>query len=377
MRPAFFTTKRRARRANTATRLSKGRRRTPAAAGGPVGPTAEYVRRRGRRNAGSNGRASGSGVLPRPHSSMVLRRIVLTVLICASFGLITATYRGGVVIHSAQLQALQVVAPIERGLTRAWDPIANTWNWFGDLFHATSENPKLIDENEQLHTQLSGLKTVEQENQRLQALVNFEGSTKFPRDLTPTHGRVIGTLPGTSDRTLVIDLGTTRGVHVNDPVLATGGLIGIVTAVREHIAVVGLITSSDQSVGARVDSEKGGSGVLQAISTEGVPALRLTSVSQKSDVAVGDQVVTSGFRDFQSNLHSKYPPNLVIGVVTDAGNSPGELNKTIQVTPYADFENIVDVTVLTGGNQEAIDSEVASVVDAAAPKTSTGVGARG
>lgn len=141
MRSSLFTSKRRNRRTSTTSTLVKPRRNAPPAAGGPVA-SAEYIGRGRRRSVSSGGRNRGIGVLPRPHSAQLTRRIVLTVLICASFGLITATYRGGEAMHAAQVQVLQVVAPIERGMSRAWDPIASAWNWCGRLFNASSENPK-------------------------------------------------------------------------------------------------------------------------------------------------------------------------------------------------------------------------------------------
>ncbi|MCW2950688.1 MAG: rod shape-determining protein MreC [Thermoleophilia bacterium] len=351
MRSPFFTTKRRSRRTTASSTLAKPRRNAPPPVGGPVA-SAEYIGRGRRRAVGATARARGGGVLPRPHSTLLVRRAVLALLICAAFGLITASYRGGVAVHSAQMQVLHVVAPIQRGMSRAWDPIAAAWNWTGDLFHATSENPKLVADNEQLRTQLHALKTVEADNADMRAQLNFEGSTQLPGNLTKVHGHVIGRVPGSAAAPLVIDVGTKSGVQKDDPVLGTGGLIGIVTQVNASQAVVGLIIGSAQSVGARVANSTGiqEAGVLQAVSSDGAPALRLTSVGQAPKVSKGDEIVTSGFFDPRTQLASKYPRNLPIGTVSDVGNSPGDLSKTIQVTPYADFANISAVLVLTKGD---------------------------
>jgi rod shape-determining protein MreC len=287
-------------------------------------------------------------VLPRPHSAQLTRRIVLTVLICAAFGLITASFRSGGAGTAAQTQVLRIVSPIQRGLSRAWDPIAGAWNWTGDLFHATNENPKLRDQNVQLRVQLHALEGVQAENARYLKELNFEQSTPALDRYTKVNARVTGRIPGSSNTPLVIDVGPDSGVEVNDPVLATGGLIGIVTSVAGSVAVVGLINGNDQNVAAKVTNEDGSvaAGVLQSVSSDGAPALRLTSVNQDTNVEQGSEVVTSGFFDYRTQLGSKYPDGLPIGSVTQVGQSPGDLNKTIQVTPYADFENISDVLVL-------------------------------
>lgn len=349
MRSPLFTSKRRIRRTSTASTLAKPRRNAPPVKGGPVA-SAEYIGRGRRRSVSSGGRNRGTGVLPRPHSAQLTRRIVLTVLICASLGLITATYRGGVVIHAAQNQVLQVVAPIERGMSRAWDPVAGAWNWFGRLFNATSENPQLKRQNEELRQQVHALKTAESDNAELRDLVSFEGNSTIPSDLRRVHGRVIGRT-GTTDSPLIVDLGSNQGVQEGDPVMGIGGLIGIVTSVNKKVAVVGLINGNDQNVGAKAVNASGGAeGVLQAVSSDGMPALRLTSVPQDLEVEIGDDVVTSGFFNPKNALGSKYPADLIIGRVTDVGQSPGDLSKTIQVTPFADFENIRTVTVLVNRN---------------------------
>ncbi|MBC7462060.1 MAG: rod shape-determining protein MreC [Thermoleophilia bacterium] len=375
MRSPLFTSKRRIRRTSTASTVVKARRNAPPAAGGPVA-SAEYIGRGRRRSVSSGGRNRGTGVLPRPHSAQLTRRIVLTVLICASLGLITATYRGGVVIHSVQNQVLQVVAPIERGMSRAWDPIAGSWNWIGRLFNATSENPKLKQQNDDLRQQVHALKTAEDQNAEYQSLISFEGNSTVPSDLRRVHGTVIGRQAGPDDP-LIIDLGTTQGVHKGDPVMGTGGLIGIVTNASRNVAVVGLINGNDQNVGAKAINESGGAqGVLQAVSSDGAPALRLTSVPQSLEVEIGDDVVTSGFFNPKFALRSKYPANLIIGRVSDVGQSPGDLSKTIQVTPSADFDNIRTVTVLVKrdrrSNQLVVPEDASIGTLPATAETATG-----
>jgi rod shape-determining protein MreC len=61
---------------------------------------------------------------------------------------------------------------------------------------------------------------------------------------------------------------------------------------------------------------------------------------------VNDMVVTSGFASKNGELRSVYPRGIPIGIVTNVGNDPADLHKTVQVTPFADFDRIDEVVVL-------------------------------
>lgn len=263
-------------------------------------------------------------------------------LLFCSMALITVSYQGGSVVHGAQLAVLEVVAPIERGLSRAWDPIAGAWHWTGRLFTATNENPELRAENAELREQLRIARTQEEDLQRLQRLLNYEERHVFPAGFERVHARVVVRAPGVVERSLVIDRGSNAGISEDDSVMVTGGLLGRVTAVTPNTSTVALILDEAQNVSASVTGSDAW-GVLSATSTEGTPSLQLNFVKQAAVVNEGDQVVTSGF---SGTLKSIYPRGIPIGSVTSVGNDPADVNKTVQVTPFADFDRIDMVMVL-------------------------------
>lgn len=354
MRPTLPRPTRRRRPADQgAPRLAKGSRSTPPSSGGPVAPTAEYVGRRGRRVAGA-ARAARSGssnvLFPRRRSPAVVRRSVFALLLCASIVLISLTYRGGVALHGAQMAVLEVVAPIERGLGRAWDPIAGAWNWSGRLITAANENPKLKAENEELREAVRLAQDQEAELSRLRRDLNYDETFIFPAGFrnSNVHARVQVRAAGVADRTLTIDRGSDDGIAVDDSVMVTGGLLGRVIETTDSTAVVGLITDDQQSVSASVTGSDAW-GVLETISTEGTPVMKLDQVKQSAKVAKGDLVVTSGFS--VRGLSSIYPKGVPIGTVTSVGNDPADLQKTVQVKPFADFDRIDEVLVLVPDNR--------------------------
>lgn len=326
------------------TRISKGGRSPASGSGGPVPPSAEYVSRRGRRIGGGS-RAAGS-VFPRKRPSVVTRRAAFAILLVLSIALLTVSYRGGAVLHGAQLAMLEVVAPIERGLSRAWDPVAGAWNWGGRLITSANENPKLERENAELREQLLIAQDQATTLEETRRALGFKERGMYPRGLDWIAASVIVRTPGAIERSLTIDVGSSDGVEVDDAVVVTGGLIGRVIEVTDDNAVVGLILDDSQNVSAKVSAPDSDAwGVLQTISTEGRPAFQLRFVKQSAKVEENDLVVTSGFR--VGELASIYPKGIPIGRVADVGYDPADVHVTVQVEPFADFDRIDDVFVLS------------------------------
>lgn len=271
-----------------------------------------------------------------------MRRIVLVVLLVASIALITVSARSDA-LDGPRSFVLQAVAPLEDGLTRAWAPIAGAWRWGGRLLHAADENPALKARVDELETQVVVIRDIEAENERLRDALALKERGRFPDGYRQVRGAIIARSPTDVDRSIVIGLGSDDGVRVDDPVMVTRGLIGRVEAVSSNAARVGLIINQDQAVSATVVGSDA-TGVLRISSNEGGPVMELSYVTQRVRVVPGDLIVTSGWTT--GALHSIYPRGIPIGVVSSVGNSPADLYKTVQVTPFADFDRIDEVTVL-------------------------------
>lgn len=298
-----------------------------------VGRTRSQVRTKGHRS------------LSKRRPSVITRRAVLSLLLALSLALITVSYRGGIVLHGSQLMVLEAVAPIERGLSRAWDPIAGSWNWAGRLFTAASENPKLERDNAQLRAQLRLAQVAQADLEKRVEEFAFDDRGSIPINYKKLWARVTQRQPGTIESTMVIDRGSNDGIEANYAVLSIGGLIGKVLATTPNSSVVALLTDDAESVSAAVVGSDA-MGVLRTVSNEGVPTMQLSYVKQSADVEVGDTIITSGFASKNGELRSIYPRGIPVGVVTSAGNDPADLNKSVQVEPFANFDRIDRAMVL-------------------------------
>jgi rod shape-determining protein MreC len=280
-----------------------------------------------------------------------MRRVSLIGVLAVCLLLITVTSRVDA-LDGPRAAAMQAFAPVERGLSAAWSPIGGAWDWVVRLVSATNENPQLKARVDELEARVVTSRSIEEENARLRQVLYLTERGRFPTGYRKVVGSVIARSPSHYDRSVTIDLGRRDGVAVNDPVMVTRGLIGRIEAVSGNAARVGLITNSEQAVSVKV-VDSSASGIVRATTAEGSPAMELAYVPQRVRVAGGDLVVTSGWTNDTNSLKSIYPAGIPVGVVTSVGNSPADLYKTIQVTPFADFDRIDHVIVLVASSRSS------------------------
>lgn len=142
--------------------------------------------------------------------------------------------------------------------------------------------------------------------------------------------------------TITIDKGSSKGVAVDMPVVASAGLVGHVIRVTPNSSVVQLIIDPDSSVAGRLDAS-GETGLLEG---EGQSDLRMGLVNADTPVEPDERVVTAGFR-FNGEFQSLYPPNVLIGTVSHVLSEDNALEKFVTVQPAVDFSTLNVVLVVT------------------------------
>ncbi len=74
---------------------------------------------------------------------------------------------------------------------------------------------------------------------------------------------MIGRSPTLWYATITVDKGSDDGVHVNDPVVGDGALVGKVTVADSTVSIVMLITDPQFAAAAQVQDGPGDTGVLK------------------------------------------------------------------------------------------------------------------
>jgi rod shape-determining protein MreC len=267
----------------------------------------------------------------------IRRRAVIGLLLAASLTLLTLSFRGGSdgVIGVIQRGALSITAPFSAATTRVTKPFVDAWNWAGGLVDARSEN-------EQLKKQLREARAANLQLQQLQAdLARYRQLLRFTQtsELASQYGFVGATVIQQSNnaynQTITLGVGSADGVSLNDPVVAPAG---------DSTYIAGLILDPETAVSAVVLGTTV-RGVAEPAAGTGV--LNLLMVGQDENVQTGQSVLTSGIRSNNAGLQSLLPKGIPIGQVTSVSQSNVSYpNKTIQVTPYVDFQSIDQVLVL-------------------------------
>jgi rod shape-determining protein MreC len=269
---------------------------------------------------------------------------VLGVLVVLSLVLITVYFResDGGVLHNIQGAGSTVLRPFQIGATRVARPFQDLYDYVAGLVNAKSERDRLRAENESLRQQLIRYQNAAQENKSLRTALHYITGPRLPGGYTPVTAAII-TKPATQfEQQMVIDAGKADGIKLNDPVVTAAGLVGKVTKAVGGEAQVTLLTDEESAVSA-IDLHTRAEGIVRHGHGPG-STLFLDQVPRAEHVAVGDKVVTSGWRS--GSLSSIYPRGIAIGTVSSAGFSSNDLFARVQVTPYVDFSSLDSVVVL-------------------------------
>ncbi len=209
--------------------------------------------------------------------------------------------RGGW-MRALHAQATRVVEPLWRVVDWPFDASVSIADWWRDREHLRAENAQWQARHERDALMLQRLPAIEAENQRLRALLGAAATVPVQRMLAP----VLEVSLGGDRQRLLLGIGANRGLHVGQPVMDSGGLLGQVMEVAPRTATVLLLTDPDHAVPVLVARN----GVRLIVYGRGRERrLRVANVPLTGDVRVGDRLLTSG-------LGGRFPPGLPVGTVT-------------------------------------------------------------
>lgn len=239
------------------------------------------------------------------------------------------TARSGLPIVEAV--AVGVFAEAQRITAGILDGTRQVWRSYVALHDVRIENDELrralaeSQVREQAEHALAG------RTRSLEVVLGLQNSLTLKTDAA----RIIGASPVSEFRTVTIDKGGLSGLQSDMAVVAPDGVVGRVVVVGPAAARVHLLIDQNAAAGAMVERSRA-QGV--AIGT-GDGRLRMTYVSEVSDVVDGDRVVTSG-------IDGIYPQGFVIGRVSRVVKSGGAY-RDIVVEPAVNFGALEDVLVVT------------------------------
>jgi rod shape-determining protein MreC len=236
-----------------------------------------------------------------------------------------------------------IFSEVQRALSGSVSGVRQVWSGYIGLRHVRAEN-------EELKRQLAAAQIAIQEQRALADRARGYERLLELRDRVPlatTAAEIIGAAASPDFRTLTIDKGTRDGLRPDMAVIAPEGVVGRLVVPSARSAKVQLLIDRNAAAGVLVERTRA-QGVVVGT---GDDRLQMQYVSEASDVAVGDVVVTSG-------IDTIYPKGLVVGRV-ELVEKNGPAFKRIVVKPAVDFSRLEEVLVV--------------VTPSAAKETATGV----
>ena len=246
------------------------------------------------------------------------------------------------------LVVLYLSGGIVSGLRTAANFVASPFTWsvneitrpIGHMFAGAINYSDVVSQNQRLRYELgkAELKANEMwaENQQL-AQLTTQLDVPFVGSLPTVTAQVSALSPTNFSATVDISKGSDSGVLEGMPVVANGGLVGIVTGTTLHGATVRLITDANSLIGATFGSGK----TSIVVSGQGVNnGLGATAVPLTSSVRTGTVISTNGLDG------GLYPPGLPVAKVSKVTLTPGAATYDLVLHPLADLRHLVYLDVV-------------------------------
>jgi rod shape-determining protein MreC len=260
-------------------------------------------------------------------------RQLLALMILTSFTLITIDYRAGDESPFAAVRrgAATIFGPIQRGVAAGVRPVGNALSTLGDVGTLQAEVDRLKAEQAKVRGDARRNEDIQRQLADARSLLKLADLGQFRM----VAGRVIGVATSSFEWTVTVDVGTKDGVHKDMTVVNGDGLVGRVIEAAPYSSKVLLAIDANSTVGARLAKTSEG-GLLRG---NGGTDMTFALTEPSIDVQIGQAVVTAGGG-------STFAGEVPIGSVRESKATPGELARTVIVTPFVNFTSLDLVGVI-------------------------------
>ena len=223
-----------------------------------------------------------------------------------------------------------IFSEVQRTLSGGIGGVRRVWGSYVGLRHVKAENEDLKRQLAEAQIEMQQQRALADRARGLEKLLELHDHL----NLATTGAQIIGAAASPDFRTLTIDKGTRDGLRPDMAVVAPAGVVGRIVVPSARSAKVQLLIDRNAAAGVLIERTRAQGVVVGG----GEDRLQMQYVSEASDVAVGDLVVTSG-------IDTIYPKGLVVGRVETVEKS-GPSFKRIIVKPAVNFSQIEEVLVV-------------------------------
>jgi rod shape-determining protein MreC len=199
------------------------------------------------------------------------------------------------------------------------------------------ENEKLKSVNENLEYKATQNVILEQENQRLRAMLNF---TDLRNEYNYVGSDIVGISGANFLDGYIINKGTNAGIGKGMVAITGDGLVGQVTSVGTNWAIVQSISNENIAVAGYISTTQESDGIVKGYKgNEDRFLAQITGLSIKSQVTKGDTILTSG-------LGGIYPKGIKIGEVIEVEEDKASVVKNAIIKPSVDFNKLEQLLIV-------------------------------
>jgi rod shape-determining protein MreC len=233
-----------------------------------------------------------------------------------------------ILISSNNEEQLQIV----RGWTLAgFGFVFEKWSDLQRLGDVYIENEQLRKKNSELMLENSRIREAYLENRRLRDLLAFKSESRHEL----VAAKVIGLRNDGFINSVILAAGEADSVKKNMPIVTAQGLVGKVYTVAKGHSVSQLLLDRNFRVSAKIQRSR----VTGIVSWSEGNRVVLAEVPKRSDVKVGDTVISSGFSTI-------FPEGLEIGQVSEIDEDTDGMFMRILVHPAVDFTSLEEVFII-------------------------------
>ena len=209
-----------------------------------------------------------------------------------------------------------------------------------------AENAALVRRNIILQQQLDALRH-ELKDAKVDTSLTQKTQAELLQDLTLIPAQIIDNSVRKRNNMMVINAGSDDGVAPEMGVVSGTGVVGIVSAVTPHHALVMSILNSNSSISCRLR----GTEYFGYLKWKGGKPLRayMDDVPRHAHIQKGDVVETSGFS-------AVFPAGIFLGKVAEIKNSSDGLAYELEIRLSTDIANLRHVNVIGNHNKAELDS---------------------
>lgn len=253
------------------------------------------------------------------------------------------TFRQNSVVNRITNVVTVPFAPVQKVFSLAGVKVQDGINFFRDIGAVRLENEELKAKIDELEKENLALKEFRKENSELREALNIKDQFA---DYEPLGANIIAKDTGNWFNIFTIDRGAKDGIKKDSPVVTSKGLVGRVIQVDALSSRVEAIIDKNSAASARISQKGDYVRVKGDLELKDTGLCLMDRISPEIDVAVGDDIVTSG-------IGGIYPRGILIGKVKEIRKSSDELNKYAILQPAVDFKRLDEVIVLKSKNENA------------------------